>query len=79
MEQKNSEPLDKALFVKLLKAAKITEGLYTSDGELIETFEAPAVDAEIVDFLADYLIANGATFKNVNSCPPCTERKEAPK
>lgn len=53
----------KKKLVELLRAARVTTGLYTSDEKLIETFEVPAVDYEVVEALADYLIENGVTVR----------------
>ena len=46
---------------ELLRTARVTKGIYTSDGELIETYEVRAVGDEVVNHLTDYLIENGVS------------------
>lgn len=47
--------------IELLRTAKVRKGLYSSDGELIESYVVRAVDDAVVTHLADYLIKNGVT------------------
>jgi hypothetical protein len=51
--------------IELLRTARVTKGIYTSDGELIETFEVRAVEDKVVKYLADFLIENGVTIGGV--------------
>ena len=45
--------------IELLNTARVTEVLYTSDGEPLESYKVRAVHEEIVEHLADHLLANG--------------------
>lgn len=65
--------------IELIGDAIFEKGVYSSDGKLIEKYPVMAVAVELVQPLADYLIANGVTFadvpdKNVGKWIPVSER-----
>lgn len=51
--------------IELLKSATVERAVYTSDGEIVDTYKTYAVDSQVIGKLADYLLANGVIV------PPC--------